>query len=449
MYKFRLFTIIATTAIFLACEKDSSVHLQKGLTIEAKQVSTRTSFNGNKTSWVTGDEMKVMVGEDDAAPNATYNFTCENGDTGRFCNGEILSNPETAYDFYAVYPATATTELNNIVAKIAIGAETQTQNGTDPNHIAALDPLTGYAKGLYPDKVSIPMSHNAAVLVVSIANDLGQELAGIKSLTITADNRIALCGKYDIDIVNGTLSNVTDTSSSVTVEVTNSGKISSNGEFKVYAAIAPCILPNNATLKFTVTDTNNTSYELTKAFPDGRTIVASDLLSTTVRLAEAEAITYNADFTIEQGGIPTSLTEEENTYIYNGKEIGFYNANGYKYDTTNKYILFQSVGNRDNLSAKIYIPQIGGYELSSLTIFGEEPVNQKVLNFSLVNNTTLVSMKDALGGTSDSKYISSSSVKADLYTPSNVTYIKIFSDNNNQGRNYKCKGLSLRYVKSE
>jgi hypothetical protein len=168
-----------------------------------------------------------------------------------------------------------------------------------------------------------------------------------------------------------------------------------------------------------------------------------------VSLAEAEAITYNADFTIEQGGIPTSLTKTENTYIYNGKEIGFYNANGYKYDTTNKHILFQSVGNRDNLSAKIYIPQIEGYKLSSLTILGEEPVNQKVLNFSLVNNTTLVSMKDALGGTSDSKYISSSSVKADLYTPSNVTYIKIFSDNNNQGRNYKCKGLSLKYVKSE
>ena len=393
--------------------------------------------------------MKVMVGEDDAAPTATYNFTCENGTTGRFSNEEIVSNPETAYDFYAVYPATATTELNNIVAKIAIGAETQTQNGTDPNHIAALDPLTGYAKGLYPDKVSIPMSHNAAVLVVSIANNLGQELAGIKSLTITADNGIALCGKYDIDIVNGTLSNVTDTSSSVTVEVTNSGKISSNGEFKVYAAIAPCILPNNAILKFTVTDTNDTSYEFTKVFPAGRTIVASDLLSTTVRLAEAEAITYNADFTIEQGGIPTSLTKTENTYIYNGKEIGFYNAKGYKYDTTNKHILFQSVGNSDNLSAKIYIPQIEGYKLSSLTILGEEPVNQKVLNFSLINNTTLVYMNDALGGKSESKYISNSSVKADLNAPSNVTYIKIFSDNNNQGRNYKCKGLSLKYVKSE
>ena len=99
------------------------------------------------------------------------------------------------------------------------------------------------------------------------------------------------------------------------------------------------------------------------------------------------------------------------------------------------------------MSAKIYIPQIEGYKLSSLTILGEEPVSQKVLNFSLINNTTLVYMKDALGGKSESKYISSSSVKADLYTPSNVTYIKIFSDNNNQGRNYKCKGLSLRYVK--
>ncbi len=449
MYRFRLFTITAIAAIFVACKKDSTAHLQRGLTIEATQVSTRTSFNGDKTSWITGDEMKVMVGEDDAAPNATYNFTCENGTTGRFSNGEIVLNPEVAYDFYAVHPASAATESNSIVAKIAIGAETQTQNGTDTNHIAALDPLTGYAKGLYPDKVSIPMSHNAAVLVVNIVNDLGQELAGIQSLTIAADNGIALCGNYEIDIVNHELSNATDTSSSVTVKVTDSGSISRNGEFKVYAAIAPCTLPNNAILKFTVTDTNNTSYELTKVFPAGRTIVASDLLFTTVSLAEAEAITYNADFTIEQGGIPTSLTKTENTYIYNGKEIGFYNANGYKYDTTNKYLLFQSVGKSNDLSAKIYIPQIEGFYLLSLIISNEAPLVQNCLSFSLMDGDNIVKMKDALGGESrDSKYISDIT-EAELVTPSNVEYIKVFSDNNTQGRNYRCKGLSLKYTKSE
>ena len=43
----KLIMAIAIVAVCVACKKDSTEYLQKGLKIEAKQISTRTSFNGD------------------------------------------------------------------------------------------------------------------------------------------------------------------------------------------------------------------------------------------------------------------------------------------------------------------------------------------------------------------------------------------------------------------
>ena len=436
--------VVAIMAMCVACKKDSTEYLQKGLKIEAKQISTRTSFNGSKTFWMTGDEMKVLVGENDAAPTAAYKFICDSGDAGSFRNEDILLNPETAYDFYAVYPYSAETEFNNFSTSIKIGAATQTQDGSNPNHIAALDPLTGYAKGLYCDNVSIPMTHNAAVLVINVANGLGRDVAGIKSLKIKADNGIALCGTYDIDIVDNKLSNPTNTSNSIMVNVANSGSIANDGEFKIYAAIAPCELPSNGMLKFTVTDVDNTSYEITKVFPTGRTIEACDLLSTTLDLAQTETITYNADFTSVPDGFPKTATTQTKAkyYTFNGMDIGFYNKAGYEYNASNKYISFSSVGPEDEAAAKIYIPQISGYKLASLKVLGDAAQKHKL---SLINGSTTIKLKGVDGAVDDKKLTKDTYIE--LITPSKVEYIKIFAASSTL--NYKCEGLILTYVKAE
>ena len=437
--------VVAIVAMCVACKKDSTEYLQKGLKIEAKQISTRTSFNGSKTSWETGDEMKVLVGENDAAPTAAYKFICDSGDTGSFRNEDILLNPETAYDFYAVYPYSAETEFNNFLTSIKIGAATQTQDGSNPNHIAALDPLTGYAKGLYCDNVSIPMTHNAAVLVINVANGLGRDVAGIKSLKIKAGNDIALCGTYDIDIVDNKLSNPTNTSNSILVDVENSGKVVADGEFKIYAAIAPCELPSNGTLKFTVTDADNTSYEFTKVFPTGRKIEASDLLSTTLDLAQTETIIYNADFTSAPDGFPKTATAQTEVkyYTFNGMNIGFYNKAGYAYSKDFQYISFKSVGPDDESAANIYIPQISGYKLSSLKVLGNAKQNHKL---SLIDNLSeIIKLEGVDGEVDDKKLTNDTEIK--LIAPSKVEYIKIFAANS--ALNYTCKGLILTYVKAE
>ena len=441
----KLIMAIAIVAVCVACKKDSTEYLQKGLKIEAKQISTRTSFNGSKTSWETGDEMKMLVGENDAAPTAAYKFICDSGDTGSFRNEDILLNPETAYDFYAVYPYSAETPFNNFSTKINIGAATQTQDGSNPNHIAALDPLTGYAKGLYCDNVSIPMTHNAAVLVINVVNGLGRDVAGINSLKIKAGNSIALCGTYDIDIVENKLSNPTNTSNSILVNVENSGKVVVDGEFKIYAAIAPCELPSNGTLKFTVTDADNTSYEFTKVFPTGRKIEASDLLSTTLNLAQTETITYNADFTSVPDGFPKTANTQTKVkyYTFNGMNIGFYNKAGYAYSKDFQYISFKSVGPDDESAANIYIPQISGYKLSSLKVLGNTKQNHKL---SLIDNLSeIIKLEGVDGEVDDKKLTNDTEIK--LIAPSKVEYIKIFAANS--ALNYTCKGLILTYVKAE
>ncbi len=448
---------IASTICFIGCEKDVTEHnnLQIGLTIQAStttstESASRTTFDGNVTKWVKGDEMTIMVGKSNTTPTSAYTFTCLDDQAGKFSNSTIELIPESQYDFYAVYPTSAEVDAANLSAQITIGAATQTQDGDSPNHIAQLDPLTGCVKNTLPNSVSIPMHHNAAVMAINVVNNLTTTF-GIKSLDIITDDEITLCGTYDIDIASGELSNPSNASNKITVNVENSDAISQDGTFKIYAAIAPCTLPENSTLKFVITDTNNIQYEFTKTFAAEFNIVAGDLLSTSFNLSAAETITYTADFTSVPAEFPTSATTQTETkyYTFNGQNIGFYNANGYKYDSTNKYIQFPGVGKRSDLSAKIYIPQIEGYYLLSLIIANEAPLVQNCLSFSLMDGDNIVKMKDALGGESrDSKYISDIT-EAELVTPSNVEYIKVFSDNNTQGRNYRCKGLSLKYTKSE
>lgn len=450
--KFRYVVIAVLAAICcVACEKEVTVNsnLQKGLTIQATthnsaESATRTSFDGSKTYWVTDDVMTVMVGESGSSAFIDYDFTCQDGAKGSFSNSDIGVISESEYDFYAVYPSSAEVNCANLSAKITIGAAVQTQDGNTPNHIAQLDPLTGYVLNSHLNSVSIPMKHNAAVMAVKVVDGFAESVA-VKSLKIVAGSGIALCGTYDIDIASGELSNATKTSNEVVVNVANATAIPQDG-FVVYAAIAPCALPENATLTFVITDTNNTEYEFTKKFVDGFNIVAGDLLSTSFNLANAEAITYKPDFTTVPDGFPTTaaIQTPEKYYMFNGKEIGFYNAAGYKYDKDNKLIRFESVGNTDAASAKIYIPQMAGYKLASLNI-SNDIVSQNAHQFSLYNNDGMVLMTGS-GSSAESKYIVSTN-EVELKSASVVTYIRVFAYSTT--RVYKCKGLSLRYVKTE
>lgn len=446
---------IASVVCFIGCEKDVTEHnnLQKGLTIQAStttstESASRTTFDGNVTKWVTGDDMTIMVGESNTTPTSAYTFTCQDGQAGTFSNNTIELIPESQYDFYAVYPTSAEVNAANLSAQITIGAATQTQDGDSPAHIAQLDPLTGCVKNILPNSVSIPMHHNAAVMAINVVNNLSATL-GIKSLDIIADDGIKLCGTYDIDIASGELSNPTNASNTITVNVENSDAISQDGTFKIYAAIAPCTLPENSTLKFVITDTNNIQYEFTKTFATEFDIAAGDLLSTSFNLSAAETITYTADFTSVPAEFPTSATAQTETkfYTFNGRNIGFYNAKGYAHSSgvdDVKYIIFYSVGTTDTTSAKIYIPKITGYKLSSLIVYGDAKQKHRL---SVINGSTTVELKGSLNNTTVKNKLLAKDTEISLAESSDVTYLKIYAASSTL--DYKCEGLSLKYTKSE
>lgn len=445
---------IASVVCFIGCEKDVTEHnnLQKGLTIHAStttstESASRTTFNGNETKWVTGDEMTIMVGESNTTLTSAYTFTCQDGQAGTFSNSTIELKPESQYDFYAVYPTSAEVDATKLSAQITIGAATQTQVGDSPAHIAQLDPLTGCVKNTLPNSVSIPMHHNAAVMAINVVNNLTTTF-GIKSLNIIADDGITLCGTYDIDIASGELSNPSNASNTITVNVENSDTISQDGTFKIYAAIAPCTLPENSTLKFVITDTNNIQYEFTKTFAAEFDIAAGDLLSTSFNLADAETITYTADFASVPAEFPTSATAQTETkfYTFNGRNIGFYNANGYAHSSgvdDVKYIIFYSVGKTDTTSAKIYIPKITGYKLSSLIVYGDAKQKHRL---SVINGSTTVELKGSLSNNVTNKLLAKDT-EISLAESSDVTYLKIYAASSTL--DYKCEGLSLKYTKSE
>ena len=445
---------IASIICFIGCEKDDTEHnnLQKGLTIQAStttstESASRTTFDGNVTKWVTEDEMTIMVGESNTTPTSAYTFTCLDDQAGKFSNNTIELIPESQYDFYAVYPTSAKADAAKLSAQITIGAATQTQDGDSPAHIAQLDPLTGCVKNILPNRVSIPMHHNAAVMAINVVNNLPATL-GIKSLDIIADDGITLCGTYDIDIASGELSNVSNASNKITVNVENSDAISQDGTFKIYAAIAPCTLPENSTLKFVITDTNNIQYEFTKTFASEFNIAAGDLLYTSFNLTDAETITYSADFASVPAEFPTSATAQTETtyYTFNGYDIGFYNANGYAHSSgvdDEEYIIFYSVGKTDATSAKIYIPKITGYKLSSLIVYGDAKQKHRL---SVINGSTTVELKGSLSNNVTNKLLTKDT-EISLAEPSDVTYLKIYAASSTL--DYKCEGLSLKYTKSE
>ncbi len=284
-------------------------------------------------------------------------------------------------------------------------------------------------------------------MAINVVNNLTTTF-GIKSLDIIADDGITLCGTYDIDIASGELSNPSNASNKIAVNVENSDAISQDGTFKIYAAIAPCTLPENSTLKFVITDTNNIQYEFTKTFAAEFNIVAGDLLSTSFNLSAAETITYTADFTSVPAEFPTSATAQTETkfYTFNGRNIGFYNKNGYAHSSgvdDEEYIIFYSVGKTDATSAKIYIPKITGYKLSSLIVYGDAKQKHRL---SVINGSTTVELKGSLSNNVTNKLLAKDT-EISLAESSDVTYLKIYAVSS--ALDYKCKGLSLKYSKSE
>lgn len=447
--------------VVISCSKDETAHsnLRQGITLTATTASeTRTSFDGNATTWVAGDKMAVLIAGNNYQIPAAHTFELADETAGRFTNATAEVEPTAQYNFYAVYPHDATIDATNATATLSIGAASQTQNGNSPAHIAALDPLTGYVAEALPTDISIAMRHNAAVLAMTIKNSLTDEIGGIASVKIEAPEGVALCGKYEVALADNAISTAAETSNSVTINISDSGALAADGEFKVYAAIAPVTLAAGQSLQFIITTTDEQTYTINKEFAAGRVISAADLLSTTLTITAQELpeeMTFEFDFTdisIYPAGFPTGIDDSTkegvlyyqfNNYSFNGQAIklGFENEGGYyRSSTDGYYISFRDI--TTSSSAKIYLPQIEGYSISSITI---NKAGKASFQGSLYDNSgNLIYMKGAEGYVT-SKNIGSSTTGTtmELSTPTAVNYINVSGSSH-----FNCKGITLTYVKN-
>lgn len=442
-------------AIFtlVSCSKDvcHRTILQKGITLNATmgEDASRTVFDGKETIWADGDQMMVLISGNNYSSPSAHQFTIDTNDNNRFKNNTAEIDYTAKYNFYAVYPHTATIN-NNTTVTATIGAASQTQNGSSPAHIAALDPLTGCATEVLPSEVTIPMNHNAAVLAINITNNSEVEIAGIKSLQITAPDGVALCGAFDIDLSTGNITAKDYVSNSTIVTINDSGAVANAASFKVYAAIAPIVIEAGKSFEFIITTTDDVQHTFTKTFADGREIVAADLLTTTLTINKTEElpakITYEFDFTNKANfpsGFPAksaNAPEGITYYSFGGIKLGFENNEGYNISSSDGTALsFKDVGKSS--PAKIYLPQIAGYKIETMTILSGSTKHKAML---YDNNDEPIKMTTADGGYTSEKNLNEGT-EITLYEPSIINYIKIIPKNSTA--NYLCKGIILNYIK--
>lgn len=266
-------------ATLLACNNDHEATLTNGVTIKATQ-QTRTSFNGTQSVWSPGDKLQVAIGATGEALT-THEFVNDDPSAGLFTNSALTLDNTLTYDLYALHTAQNTVPDNGL-AEVLIGAAAQQQTGDSAAHIAALDPLYGSATGVQANNIAIGMNHTAVALRIEVKNTTEEEIAGIKSVQISAPEGVKLYGTGTIDFASKKVAMGSDGANSITINIQDSGAISAGSAFTVWAATAPFEMAENSVMRFTVTTSDDTILEYKKSFSAATSFDSGMIMSTTI-----------------------------------------------------------------------------------------------------------------------------------------------------------------------
>lgn len=266
----------------IACNSNQEYNFTKGVTIKASTSQTRTSFDGSISAWDANDKLQVAIGATGEAPSL-HEFTNSDPSNGLFTNADLTLDNTLTYDIFALYSTQGELpDVNSRSAAVAIGAAVQEQMGASAAHIAALDPLYGSTSGAQSNSIAVNMKHSATVLRITIKNTTGAEIAGVKSLKISAADDIQLHGTGTIDFAANGVTMGSDGSNAITINIQNSGPIATDGEFTVWAAAAPFTMAENSTMLFTLTTTDDKVLEYKKEFAASTDFEAGVIMSTTI-----------------------------------------------------------------------------------------------------------------------------------------------------------------------
>ena len=266
-------------ATLLACNNDHEATLTNGVTIKATQ-QTRTSFDGTQSAWSAGDKLQVAIGAT-GATLTTHEFVNDDPSAGLFTNNELTLDNTLTYDLYALHTA-QNTAPDNGSAEVLIGAAAQQQTGDSAAHIAALNPLYGSAMGVQANNIAIGMNHTAVALRIEVKNTTEEEIAGIKSVQITAPDDVQLYGTGTIDFASKKVAMGSDGANSITINIQNSGTLDAGSAFTVWAATAPFEMAANSVMRFTVTTSDDKILEYKKSFSAATSFKSGMIMSTTI-----------------------------------------------------------------------------------------------------------------------------------------------------------------------
>lgn len=378
--------------VMAGCNEDEAVSLKRSVVLYAKDVAnthTRTSFTYDeaadkyKTLWVKGDAMQVILASD-GANTYDYTFTVQDIETGKFSCDNVNDNSAT-YNAYGVYPASAVVSHVNHTATVQIGHAFQSQEGENPNHVAAFDPMWGNQESVALDDIYLQMHHTASVMQFAIQNQTGAEVK-VKSVKIYAPKNV-ISGKRVLNLQDGTLSDVADNlnNDSYDIQLNISEMTIANDDVaKAWVAMLPFTVEDGDKFLFVVTvldaEDNEKRYAFTKTFggevefPSGKVMemYAPIVLSEETTL-KAESIQVEVDLT-QANSYPDTFPTAKTQY----NVIKYYRLGGYPFKifSTKPYMNNKKMGFYFNEGGKpktddyalIYLPYYEGCKLNSVKI---------------------------------------------------------------------------------
>lgn len=370
----RYLSLLLLTTL-LACNNDHEATLTNGVTIKATQ-QTRTSFNGTQSAWSAGDKLQVAIGAT-GATLTTHEFVNDDPSAGLFTNSALTLDNTLTYDLYALY-SVQNTVPDNGVAEVLIGAATQQQIGDSAAHIAALDPLYGSAMGVQANNIAIGMNHTAVALRIEVKNTTEEDIAGIKSVQITAPDGVQLYGTGTIDFANEKVAMGSNGANSITINIQNSGTLDAGSAFTVWAATAPFEMAANSVMRFTVTTSDDKVLEYKKSFSAATSFESGMIMSTTITPEpRPEQILikwgYLEGYTAPEG-MPSCESDADKQVNKEGVTSGIYPTEygnieinsdvKYAYVIASKCLRFRDLTSAK--SADIKLPIIDGYKLTQV-----------------------------------------------------------------------------------
>ena len=344
--------LIMAIFVFGSCNNKDSEMLYGHITLQALHNTSRASFDGQKTTWEDGDQIKTVFA--DANTEQQLIFATSNPSQGVFTSTTAAQLGSGSYNILATYPAQTTTiDASTNSAEVSVGAASQTQTGSSSAHIATLDAMYGSTTAT-ADNISLRMNHTASVLKFEIQNSTQAAITAIESVKIIAPQGVSLSGSRSINFSTNAISG-NDGGNKIVVNIDGNSATAADSYFTVWAAAAPFSIDTDESLKFIV-KADGKSYEFIKDFNgEGCDFPAGKIMHTTLTLSDAslmaseKSITavfsdetqYPAGFPDKNATSPISGSYKFGDYYYNfGGNVNMYYYNGglkIYLDENNKY----------------------------------------------------------------------------------------------------------------